>query len=244
MKSAVQHLTVLCLDIMTRIPDDGSGNSLDGDDHHSQIPVCAEYLKESGRLRHFVIAAPNLRVLDIGFDMETPQPQTGFKDVVGDFTWHSLQRVGFQMQQTTEDELVDFYSRHAGTLSEIPLSTIGLTEGSWPGLLHRMRKTLRLKKAGIYGKVYSCDPEEGFDFGLPPFLSDDNMASGPSSAVEGYLMMGGDGALLDLDALFDDDLSDDTSLGSDDDYEDEDSDTAVLDMDDFDGDERLGLESY
>lgn len=235
MKSAVQHLTMLNLHITTRISDDGSWDSLDGDDHHSQIPACAEYLKDSGRLQEFVVAAPDLRILDIRFDMENPYPPAGLRQIVGDFTWHSLHHVAFYILQTTEDELMHFYGRHAGTLSEIVLYTVQLTKGSWPGLLQRMRRTLCLKKAKICGKVTSSNPNENFDFGSPPELIDDDMEDFLSSVVERYLMEGGDGTLLDLNTI---------PIYEDDYYEDEDSDTALLDMNDFLGDEDSESETY
>ena len=253
MKSAVQHLTMLNLHITTRISDDGSRDSLDGDDYHSQIPACAEYLKESGRLQEFVVAAPDLRMLDIRFDMEHPYPPAGLKQIVGDFTWHSLHHVAIYVLQTIEDELIHFYSRHASTLSEVVLGTIQLTKGSWPGLLQRMRKTLCLKKAKIYGVITSSDPVEAFGFGSPPELNDDDLGHVLGSAVERYLLQGGDGALLDLNAILDDEDSD-SALWDSDDFsddedmygdltdldaflEDEDSDSTVLDSDDSSQDE-------
>lgn len=203
MKSAVQHLIMLNLHITTRISDDALGNSADEDDYHSQIHACADYLKESGRLRDFVTAAPDLTVLDIRFDIKNPYPPAGLKQIVGDFTWHSLQHVAFRVLQTTEDELMHLYSRHAGTLSEIALLNVELTQGSWPRLFQRMRQTLCLKKAKICGKITSSDPKEDLYFGLPPELDyyEENVLS---SAVEYYLMLGGDGHLLDLHSLLDD----------------------------------------
>lgn len=233
MKSAVQHLTMLNLHITTRVSDDGSGDGLDEDDYHSQIPACAKYLKESGRLQEFVVAAPDLRMLDIRFDMENPYPPAGLKQIVGDFTWYSLHHVAFYVLKTTEDELMHFYSRHAGTLSEIVLDTIQLTKGSWPSLLQRMRRTLCLKKAKIYGEVTSSDPAEVFDFGSPPELNDDDLENVLGSAVEWYLMLGGDDALLDLNAILDDADSDSTLWDSDDFSDDEDMYGELLELDDF-----------
>ncbi|CAD6579538.1 MAG: hypothetical protein ASARMPREDX12_009286 [Alectoria sarmentosa] len=200
MKKAIQYLTMFNLQVTTRISDDGSADSLDSDDHHSQIPACAEYLKESGRLRKFVIAAPDLKVLDISFDMENPYPPAGLKQIVGDFTWHSLQHLAFNVLQTTEDELVELFSRHASTLNGIVLDTIKLTKGPWPRLLQRMRKTLCLEEAMIHGRVTSTDPKEDFDFGFRP-EHNDGVPSVLSSAVERYLILGGDGPLLNLSAL-------------------------------------------
>lgn len=245
MKNAVQHLTMLNLHITTRVSDDGSGDSLDGDDYHSQIPACAEYLKESGRLREFVAAAPDLRILDIRFDMENPYPPASLKQIVGDFTWNSLHHVAFHVLQTTEDELMHFYSRHAGTLSEIRLDIIQLKKGSWPGLLQRMRRTLCLKKAKIYGKVTSSDPADIFDFGSPPELNDDDVDNVLGSVVERYLMLGGESASLDLNAILDDEDSGSSLWDSDDFSDDEDMYGDLYDLDGFledeDSDSANGL---
>lgn len=230
MKNAVQHLTMLNLHITTRISDDGAGDSPNEDDYHFQIPACAEYLEESGRLQEFVVAAPDLSILDIRFDMENPYPPAGLKQIVGDFTWHSLHRVTFYVLQTTEDELMYFYGRHARTLNEIVLYKIQLTKGSWPNLLQKIRRTLHLKKAKICGVVTSENPNEEFDFGTPPELYDDDDGENVlSSAVERYLMLGGDGALLDLKALLYEEDLESVLWESDDFSDDEDMYGALLD---------------
>lgn len=233
MENAVQHLTMLNLHITTRISDDAQRHSSDEDYYHSQIPACAKYLKESGRLQEFVVAAPDLRILDIRFDMENPYPPAGLKQIVGDFTWHSLQHVAFTVLQTTENELMQFYSRHASTLSEIYLDNIRLTMGSWPRLLQRMRKALCLKKATICGDVASSDPEGIFYFGLSPEMhdSEENVLR---NVVERYLMLGGDGALLDLNAILDDEDSDSALWDLDDFSEGEGLENAMLEMEGFD----------
>ena len=242
MKSAVQHLTMLNLHIITRISDDALGNSPDEDDYHSQIPACADYLKESGRLRDFVTAAPDLTVLDIRFDMENPYPPASLKQIVGDFTWHSLQHVAFRVLQITEDELMHLYSRHADTLSEIALDTIELTQGSWPRLLQRMRQTLCLKKAKICGEINSSDPKESLYFGLPPELDNDK-ENALSSAVETYLMLDGDGHLLDLHSLLYDEEWDGALLDLDEFSEVEDSERAQLNFYGFSEDEDSEAET-
>ncbi|CAF9921441.1 MAG: hypothetical protein ALECFALPRED_001800 [Alectoria fallacina] len=113
MREAVQYLTILKLHVITRDSDGGSADSLESGDHHSQISARAEYLSESGRLQEFVIAAPDLRVLDIRFDLDSSFDLdlsfdignlVGLKQIVGDFTWHLLQHLAFSVLQTTEDE--------------------------------------------------------------------------------------------------------------------------------------------
>lgn len=193
MRNAVRNLKTLQLHITTRISDEELAYE-DGDDYHSQIPACAEYLKESGRMRELVTAAPNLRSLDITFDCQYPYPPAGLKESVGGLTWHSLKNVGFGIVETTEDELMDYYTRHASTLEAVRLDTIKLTKGSWPRLFQRMRKALSLTEALICGHVTSDNPFEEFNFHLP-VLGD---------VVEKYLIAGGDGPLLDLDAFLGD----------------------------------------
>lgn len=202
MKYAVRYLTLLNMHVTTRTSDEDLAKA-NGDDYNSQIPPCADFLNGSGRMRDFFTAAPDLRTLDISFDCENPHPPAGLKEMVGDITWHSLHYAAFNVLQTTEDELMHFYTRHAGILCGITLDTIKLTKGSWPCLLQRIRKTLSLKKAMICGHVTSSDPEEDFDFDLPPDFNN-GVGSLPGRAVEKYLMLGGDGSLLDLNALGED----------------------------------------
>ena len=75
-----------------------------------------------------------------------------------------------------------------------------LTTGSWPFLLKRARKTLKLEQAAIFGRWYSFDPEEVYYFDLPPGLNGGEKAM-IQDLVEKYLLKGGDGPLLNLDKL-------------------------------------------
>ena len=95
---------------------------------------------------------------------------------------------------------MEFFSRHASTLSGIVLDFIKLTKGSWPRLLQKMRKILCQKEAIVHGLITSNDPEEDFDFGFS-LEYNDGVPGVLSIAVERYLMLGGDGPLLNLSAL-------------------------------------------
>lgn len=51
----------------------------------------------------------------------------------------------------TEDDLVDFLRRHVGTLKDLQLDNMLLSEGEWSSTFQRMRSTLNLKRAELFG---------------------------------------------------------------------------------------------
>lgn len=126
-----------------------------------EIELCSTYL-EGGRLRDFVTAAPDLQYLQIGFQCNEPTWPTYLKHAVGEHHWPSLTTVKLKMIGTSEDELVSFCTRHAGTLKSLHLTSVGLVDGEWFSAFHRMRKVLTLDTMEVAGRLEGLD--EGLDF--------------------------------------------------------------------------------
>ncbi|KAL9129392.1 MAG: hypothetical protein Q9175_007305 [Cornicularia normoerica] len=167
---------------------------------HIMVPECARYLHQTSHLKDFITATPDLERLDINFDCDDPYPPSTLCDSVGTFKWHALRVAAFAYISADEDCLVYFLARHASTLRKIRLDTVLLTTGSWPSLLQRARKLLKLEKATLSGRLRSNDLEESYYFDLPAGLNGGKRAK-IEVAVEDYLVKGGDGPLLDLNRL-------------------------------------------
>ena len=196
-KEAVQHLQSMELHISTTSPNDDPD---DEDAFHIGIPECIAYLK-GGRLRDFVTAAPDLTALAIYFDWDNPQPPSRLVDIVGTFTWDSLRYASFSYIETTEDELMAFYTRHSSTLREIALDTIILSQGSWARTFQKMAKVLQLKEASVSGILQSLEDVRSYDLGSG--LCEDEEIPFMKRVVDNYLIEGGDLPLIELDLLAD-----------------------------------------
>ena len=159
---------------------------------HGEVNICAEYLGDSGRLRDFLTSAPQLESLTVQFDCDSPMHPARLSDLVGDFSWHSLRLAAFNKIDTTEEELMDFYERHAKTLREIRIESIHLDHGSWTSIFTRIRDTLSLEKATVCGYLTVEDPPETLDLGLPPEWMLAGKIPGIGAAVEKYLVGDGD----------------------------------------------------
>lgn len=198
MQRALRSLRTLKLYISTSSEDD---DYMYFDDlSHVMVPECAKYLHENSYLRDFVTATPDLERLDLNFDCNDPYSPASLCDSIGTFTWHSLRVAAFAYIGADEDCLVHFFARHASTLRKVRLDTMTLTTGSWPSLLKRARKTLKLEQAAVSGKLDSYDPEELYYFDLPGGLNGGKKAK-IQVEVEEYLLKGGEGPLLELGKL-------------------------------------------
>ena len=184
MKHAVRCLRTLEFYITTRCDEDLDSEEL----RDEEITLCAGYLEETGRLNDFITSAPQLENLTVHFDCDSPMPSANLSDLVGHFTWHSLRLASFNMISTTEEELMDFYERHAETLREIRIESINLEHGSWASIFGRIRDTLSLEKATICGHLTVEDPPESFDLGPPPECMLAGEISGVGAAIEKFLL--------------------------------------------------------
>ena len=111
-KNAVRGVKNMTLYITTGTEVD---DEYDAYMYHTQIPECARYLHNSGRLRDFVRAATHLERLDVHMDLHNPSPAATLGDVVGQIRWTSLVSAFFSFIATDDVELIQFYSRHATT---------------------------------------------------------------------------------------------------------------------------------
>lgn len=195
-QKAVRFLRTLKLYISTRSQDEDFFDDL------SRVIVteCAAYLRETTHLKEFITAAPHLERLDFNFESDDPYPPAALCDSIGTFTWHSLRVVAFAYICADEDCLVHFFARHTSTLRKVRLDTMLLTAGSWPSLFQRARKVLKLEQAALSGRLKSYDMEETYYFDLPAGLNGGKKAKIEVVVAE-YLTEGGDGPLLDLNAL-------------------------------------------
>lgn len=195
---AVRSLRTLRLYISTRSEDD---DYVYYDDlTHSMLPECAKYLHETSHFKDFITSTPALERLDVNFDCDEPYPPATVCDMVGTFKWHSLRVVSFSYISADADCLAYFFERHADTLRKLRLETISLTEGSWPYLLRRARRTLKLEQAALSGRLKSLNPEGLYFFDIPAGLNGGKKAK-IQVVVEEYLTEGGEGPLLDLHTL-------------------------------------------
>lgn len=197
MQRSVRALQTLKLYITTRNEHDEDQSY---DHFHAIIPECARYLHETPHFKDFITATPDLERLDINFDCDAPCPPATLCDTIGTFTWHSLRVAAFAYISADEDCLAHFFVRHAGTLRKLRLETILLTEGSWPSLLRRARKTLTLEQTCLCGRLTSHAPTEDYWLDTPAGLNGGKRAK-IEVAIEEYLLAGGEGPLLDLRAL-------------------------------------------
>ena len=102
-------------------------------------------IRQRGRLLELFSAAPDLEALTISFGGCDPTIAASFEHTFGTFHWKSLKDVKLMAFETNEDEVLDFFSRHANSLQSISLRLIDLSDGKWSTILHRMHQTMKLK---------------------------------------------------------------------------------------------------
>ena len=118
--------------------------------------------KQRGRLLALFSAAPDLQTLRLFFGLYYPRAAIPFGHPCDMFHWKSLEAVELRAFETSENELLDFFSRHADSLRSVTLADIELSHGTWLSTLHRMRQTLQLKHAHAHAKLYNL-AENGID---------------------------------------------------------------------------------
>lgn len=124
-----------------------------------EIPECREYL-ENYQLYDFLIAAPGLEGLRVGFNYYDPYGPSELKYIAGSFTWSSLRNVTFEYFDTTEEDWVAFFVRHSPTLRKVAIDTITLLSGTWVVVLERMSEVLNLESAYFRECLISDDPRQ------------------------------------------------------------------------------------
>ncbi len=143
MRNSVRHLKTLSLRLFT-------------DDDEEDAAECFHYL-ENGRLREFVTAAPDLTELEVRFDEydSVEEYPAELCQIVGEFTWPNLKTVEFHCILASEEDLLDFFERHASTLKRVSLAIMTLSDGAWITTLQGMRQILSLEDFDINGDLCS-----------------------------------------------------------------------------------------
>lgn len=195
-----------------------STGSLEYDDLWTELEIesCAAYL-QSGRLKDFVTAAPNLEHLQIGFLFNDPTWPAYLKYVVGDHHWPSLRTVKFEMIASSEDDLVSFCTRHASTLKSLRLTSFGLIEGDWFSAFNRMRKVLTLDNMEVSGRLEGLNESLDFQPDSPEFYPE------LQEGIEAYFLV----PCSDDDEMGLEDFLDDYSPSTDDTWSELDTDDDV-----------------
>lgn len=138
-KNSARQLKTLALNLST------SDENWDFEEGH-------EYL-ETGRLREFLAAAPDLTELDVRFDRceEYHGYMAELSMIVRGFTWPNLVSVELHNVMASEQELLEFFERHVGTLKQVVLHDLTLSDGTWISTLKQMRQTLSLTEFDVSG---------------------------------------------------------------------------------------------
>lgn len=154
MKESLRHLRVLNLNITTI--DDAVEHSGLG-----EMASCRNYLA-SNALHDFIMAAPDLDSLLIGFDFYMATiSATELRHIVRDHRWTNLKRVEFGKMDATQADLANFFSRHASTLRHLGLKDIRLLgQGELVPTLEHIRKTLSLESATLRHSLCCEDPPQ------------------------------------------------------------------------------------
>ncbi|MCJ1265783.1 hypothetical protein MMC22_005663 [Lobaria immixta] len=197
---AVRNLQELKLEFSTSNEEElERPRFVDPEQYHARMAIqrCARYLT-NGRLREFLSAAPDLRLLDIRFDRNVknynPGSPAALRYVVGKQKWDFLSDVTLGYFDSRAEDLIGFCAIHAMTLQRLVLNEIQLLEGSWLSTFQQMRRLLSLKQVRIRGTLHALEFHECWTFTTMDSRDEDMM----TRVVQGYLLLGGDGPLLDL----------------------------------------------
>ena len=142
-KQSFHHLKNLSIELIKRVTaiDEDLSITL-----HRYDCDALKRIEQRGRIPDLLRAAPDLETLRISFDL----CGTTLGHVVGVFHWRSLKAVELDAFETSEGDLIDFFSRHANSLHSVTLANIDLLDGTWLPILHRMRQTLKLRHAHAF----------------------------------------------------------------------------------------------
>ena len=141
-KGCFRHLKHLSIFFIGRVTELDDGISLSANRYDSDA---FRRVKQRGRVVELLSAAPDLEALGICFGECEVTMAMSLKHTFGMFHWHSLKAIELIAFETSENELLDFFSRHANSLQSITLNAIDLSDGTWLTTLHRMRQKMKLK---------------------------------------------------------------------------------------------------
>ena len=135
------------------------------DGGNSQVRQCRRYLR-NGRIRDSITQAKELEFLRIQTDWSEPISAVDLKNVVGNFTWTRLTSRFLARMETSAEDLLSFFQRHAAMLQTCHPDTMGMTSGCWVTALPRIRSCLKhTDDVLLEGILTSCVPLGYYDLG-------------------------------------------------------------------------------
>lgn len=149
-KESFRHLKNLSMEFINRITEREGRISVNANRYHRDG---FKQTQQRGRFLELLSAAPDLEALRISFNRY--YPTIGMS--LGVFHWTSLKAVELDTLETSERDLIDFFSRHANSLHSVTLTDIDLLDGTWFPILHKMRQTLKLKHAHAFFELSEDD---------------------------------------------------------------------------------------
>lgn len=188
MKSALKHLTSLHISMYTGQRDEAV-------ERHT-------FLKNR-RMCQFFSTAKYLRSLNIEFH-RFQRPELEY--CVGQNIWRHLSTVQLSCLDTSEDALISFLERHAGTLEDLTLCDINLVQGGWISALPRIRDAVMLRKFKVCSALSSDNPRPTgqrwcidcqIDPAIRGALEENTRSKQLATAIEDCVLNGGDCPLLD-----------------------------------------------
>ena len=120
----------------------------------SEIRDCGLFLANYG-MCGLLSAAKDLKTLSLSIH------QSGGSELeymVGTTTWACLRVLELDRIDSTEKTLIDLVTRHAGTLRELELNNVLLSQGCWTSALPGMRNVVRLEEFRAVGRWASRYP--------------------------------------------------------------------------------------
>ena len=106
---------------------------------------------QAPQLHNFLKSANSLMKLELWLQTSECRAKFDPMDVFGTFSWSALRKLSLCGLRATENELIDFLTRHAATLRNVEMTFVWLKSGSWVTAVQRMKDSLTLKTA-----IFSC----------------------------------------------------------------------------------------
>lgn len=164
-----------------------------------ELSLCSMFLSNYS-MCEFLSAAKELRTLSLYIDESGGGCDLRY--MVGTTTWEFLRVFELDTIFTTEETLIEFLKRHAGTLRELGLNNITLLSGCWITALPKIRRAVRLKELRAVGFWLTYHRSRRWDIDTSPNLqeAEESTLSQPYKlgiAVNSYVLEGGILPLLD-----------------------------------------------
>ena len=153
-------------------------------------------------MRRFLVKLPNLRVLNITFDMMRPWNNPASLSTVFSLhqTWAHLEELTLGQIKCTHETLLAVLVNHKATLKYLSLRDMAL-ESSWPAFLHDIQKNLTLGVACICGTLSTCtaNPMDEEDWYIP--TPEEQESCSFRDEINRYLVFGGKCPLNKVNAM-------------------------------------------